>query len=224
VKPQIMTLLFGLAALAHAAAAQDGQRLTASLATDTPNNSVTVQNDRKVPLTVYMEYGDFDRRLGIVPALRTTSLSLPAWAVRGRDRIQLFVHPEGAVNDLATREFSLKPPARIGMLIPASGTMAPAPADAMMEVIPPEEIADATVTVDNSRGKAVTVFAEQGEFDVRLGEVPAHGRVTLRFPKSVVHPNGTLQLFVHPEGGIDLSSETLHVRSGEHLGLRVPVQ
>jgi hypothetical protein len=88
--------------------------------------------------------------------------------------------------------------------------------------IPPEELADATLTVENPRGVAVTVFAEQGDFDVRLGQVPAHGRVTLRFPKSVADVVDSMRIFVHPDGGVDLASETLHVKRGEHLGLRVP--
>lgn len=93
----------------------------------------------------------------------------------------------------------------------------------MMEVIPPEELADATLTVDNPRAEPVTVFADQGPFDVRLGQVPAHSRVTLRFPKSVIAPDESIRIFVHPEGGFDLASETLDVRPAQHLGLRVPL-
>jgi hypothetical protein len=99
-----------------------------------------------------------------------------------------------------------------------------APADTMTAVIPPEELADATLTVDNPRSKPVTVLAEEGEFDVRLGVVPARSSVTLRLPKSVVAPDQTINVFVHPEGGFDLSSQELHVRPGEHLGLRVPLK
>jgi hypothetical protein len=91
-------------------------------------------------------------------------------------------------------------------------------------VIPPEELADATITVDNPRTVPVTVFAEQGLFDVRLGRVPAKGRVTVRFPKSVELGGESIQVFVHPEGSEDLASETLQIRKGEHLGLRVPAR
>ncbi len=222
-KTQMATLVLGLATLASVASGQAAQRLPASVTADTSVNTVTVQNDRKVPVTVYMEYGDFDRRLGVVPALQTATLPLPPWAVEGRESIQLFVHPEGEAEDLATQEFTLEPPARLAMMVPARGNMAPAPADTMMAVIPPEELADATLTVDNPRAKLVTVYAEQGPFDVRLGQVPAHSRATLRFPKSVVLPDQSIQIFVHPEAGIDLGSETMEVRPGEHLGLRVPM-
>jgi hypothetical protein len=228
-KMQVGTLAFGLVALAGRAPAQVAQQMPAAVTTATldntvTDNTVTVQNNRKVPVTVYMEYGQFDRRLGTVAALQTGTVPLPAWAVKGRDRIQLFVHPEGEIDDLGTQELSLQPPGRIGMIVPAWGNR-PAPADTMMAAIPPEELADATLTVDNPRSKPVTIFAEQadGPFDVRLGQVPANSRVTLQFPKSVVFPDETIQIVVHPDGGVDLASETLQVHRGEHLGLRVPL-
>ena len=222
-KTQIGILVLGLATLASAAPAQVQKRLAPTL-TDTSANTVTVQNDRDVPVTVYMEYGQFDRRLGFVPAFQTATLPLPAWAVQGRESIQLFAHPEGEAEDLATQEFSLQPPGRLGMIVPPRGGFPSTPSGTMTAVIPPEELADATLTVDNPRAMAVTVFAEQGPFDVRLGQVPAHSRATLRFPKSVVLPDESIEIFVHPERGFDLSSDMLQVRRGEHLGLRVPLQ
>lgn len=196
------------------------QPLPPSVTIDTMN-AVTVQNDRKVPVTVYLERGQFDQRLGEVPAQRTAVLPIPGWAVREHLAVKIAAHPEGADEDLETQTISLMAPARLGMVIPATGDM-PTPSDTMSEVIPPEELADATLTVDNPRDEAVTVYAEHGLFDVRLGRVPPHGRVTLPFPKSVVLPTNTLEIFVHPDGGFDLASEKLTVKPGAHLGLRVP--
>jgi hypothetical protein len=222
-RTQIATLALGLTTLAGVAQAQNAHRLPRVVTTDTSADAVTVQNNRKVPVTIYMDYGQFDRRLGIVPALQTATLRLPAWAVKGHTRVQLFAHPEGEVSDLETQEFSLKPPGRIGMLVPSQSEMGWSPSDTMTAEIPPEELADATLTVDNPRAVPVTVFADQGPFDVRLGQVPAHSRMTLRFPKSVILPDNSIQVFVHPDGGLDLASEDLEVRRGEHLGLRVPL-
>ena len=218
-KTKTAMLLLGLTTLARIAPAQ---AQTARLAgrPDTAANTVTVQNDRSGPFTIYLEYGRFDRRLGIVPALRTRRLPIPT-ALVGHETVQLFAHPEGAAEDLASQEFELRPPARIGMIVPPNGGFAQN-VHHMRAVIPPEEMADATITIDNPRAVPVTVFAERGEFDVRLGEVPAKSRATLRFPKSVVGPGESIQIFVHPEGGEDLGSTTMQVRQGEHLGLRVP--
>lgn len=218
-------LMLGLATIPRVApsqAAQTAQTAGPAARADTTANTVTVQNDQKVPATVYLEYGEFDRRLGIVPGLQTKTLPLPTTLVRGRETVQLFAHAEGDADDLATQEFELRPPGRVAMRIPSWDDMNKAPADTMSAVIPPEELADATITIDNPRAVPVTVFADQGPFDVRLGRVPAKSRVTLRFPKSVVLADESIQVFVHPEGGEDLSSETLQIRNGEHLGLRVP--
>ena len=222
-KTHTAILMLGLAALAKVAPGQPAHPVPSAPSADTTANTVTVQNDRKVPVTIYLEYGQFDRRLGIVPPLQTRALPLPTTLVRGRETVQLFAHAEGDADDLATQDIQLRPPGEVAMLIPSWDDMNKAPADTMSAIIPPEELGDATITVDNPRAVAVTVFADQGPFDVRLGSAPARSRVTLRFPKSVVLDDESIQVFVHPKGGEDLSTETLQVRKGEHLGLRVPL-
>ena len=186
------------------------------------DNSVTVENDRKVPVTVYMEYGEFDRRLGTVPASSTATLQLPGWAVQSHQTIALFAHPEGEVDDLATQRFTLEAPGQLSMVIPPFGQQPASPADTMSAVIPPEEMADATLTVENPRSTPATVFASRPPFDIRLGTVPARGTATLRFPKSALQPDGSISIVIHPEGGMDLESQTLDVRKGNHLGIRIP--
>lgn len=94
----------------------------------------------------------------------------------------------------------------------------------MSAVIPPDELADATLTVENPRATSVTVFAEEGDFDVRLGQVPAHGSAPLRFPKSALRPDESIQIFVHPDFALDLASDALQAKPGAHLGLRVPMR
>lgn len=221
-RSRMAALALGLATLASVAPAQDTTKLPPTVIADTLN-VLTVQNQRNVPVTVYMEYGRFDRRLGEVQPFDVARLPLPEWAVRSRTRIQLFVHPEGeGGRDLATHHFSLRAPARLALRVPPRGGSEPPPTDTMTEVIPPEQLAEATLTVDNARDKTVTVYAKQGPFDVRLGQVPAGGRETLRFPKSIVHPGEFIQIFVHPDGEMDLASERLKIERGKHLGLRVP--
>jgi hypothetical protein len=220
-RSQITALLLGLGTVASVATAQDPQRLPPTVTADTVN-AVTVHNQRNVPVTVYVEFGQFDRRLGVVQPYDAATLRLPAWAVRGRARVQLFVHPEGEADDLGTQQFALRPPGRLALVVPPRGRMPAASADTMMAIIPAEDLAEATLTVDNPRDRPVTVYAEHGTIDVRLGQVPARGRATLRFPRSVVLPNESIRIFIHPTGGRDLSSELLKIQRGEHLALRVP--
>ena len=221
-RPLVAVLMLGVGLLARVASAQVPQphRLPATITIDTVN-AVTVRNDRKVPVSVYLDVGTLDRRLGVVPARDTRSLSLPGWALKRGLRVQLFVHADGESGFLSTPAFSLEEPMRIALVVPAWGEMAALP-DTMTERLAPDVAADATLTVDNGRDRRLTVYARQGLSDVRLGEVPANGRATLRFPKSVVLPSQSIALFVQPEGGLNRSSPKLEVKRGDHLGLRVP--
>lgn len=222
-KALVLVVSLGMMAVPEVMSAQIPQQLPPAVITDTATNSVTVQNNRQVPVTIYLKSGTFDRRLGVVPPLELRTLPLPAWAAIGFSTVRLVAHPEDEVEDLGTEEFKLRPPGRIGMIVKTrQEVVAPAPKDTLMEILPPEELANATLTVDNPRSVPVTVFAASGLFDVRLGQVPPKQRVTLRFPKSVVSPFRSIQVFVRPQGGADLTSEELKVKEGDHLGLRVP--
>lgn len=219
-RPVLAILALALAPLPRAARAQPPQKLPPVVTTDTVH-AVTVQNHRKVPVTVYMEYGQFDRRLGTVEPFGLTTLRLPGWAVQGRQRVRLLVHPEGEAGDLASATFQLAPPARLALVVPPRGGFPVSP-DTMLEVLPPEDLVETTITVDNPRAVAVTVLAEHGPFAARLGVVPARSRATLRFPRRVVNQAGSVTLIIHPEGGRDLASQSFRVQREAHLGLRVP--
>jgi hypothetical protein len=218
-----VALALAVGAFASVASAQDPQRLPPSKTVDTVN-AVTVRNQRKVPVTVYLEYGRFDRRLGMVPAGSTQTLRLPPTAYSGLERVRFLVHPEGEVTDLASQEFSVPRAAQLSLDVPPWGDMEAAPSDTMMQVIAPEELAETTITVDNPREVPVTVLVRYGKFDARLGQVAARARTTLRFPKASVGARNLVSIVVHPEGGRDLASETLAIRKGQHLGLRVPAR
>jgi hypothetical protein len=217
----MVPLALCVVALSGTLRAQVPAKLPPAVTTDTIRNSVTVQNARKEPVSIYLETGVFDRRLGVVPAMEMKTLPLPDWAVNGTS-VRLFAHLEKAGADLATEQFRLQPPGRIGMVVAATNGAPRGTTDSMMASLEPEELAAATLTVDNQRTVPVTVFAEQGIYSVRLGDVAADSRATLRFPRAVVSPFATVQVFVRPRGGLDLATQSFTVRPGAHIGLRVP--
>lgn len=94
--------------------------------------------------------------------------------------------------------------------------------DAMTAYIPPDERAETTLTVDNERNVPVTIYAEEGDFDHELGQIPAHGESTIVLPGWLTGPGDAVRLFVHPKNGFDLASDLLDIERGEHMGLRVP--
>lgn len=191
------------------AAAQQGGSAWATL---------TVENTRDVPVIAYLQRDVFDIRLGTVAAHSETTLKLPRYLEDG-EAIQVFVHPEGEM-DLATRDLTVHPGESLKILVPTN--------DAGYErVQPPEMIPNpgdgtTTVTVQNDRDRQVTLFLEEGDFDVRIGTIQAHQERTMSLPKFEALDQGTVELFVHPEGGWDLASQTFELKPDAHLFIEVP--
>lgn len=217
-----VTTMFVAAIAPAAVRAQVPRQLPPAVVIDSLANSVTVQNQRKVPVTVYLSTATANRRLGIVAPLSISTLTLPEWMVSGKATVRLLARSEDAGVDLSSDQIKLEPPGRIGMVIPNAEAMIAA-TDTMSVVVAPGDMAEATITVDNPRDVPVTVFAAKGPFDVRLGQVAARSRETLRFPKGLVSPVAAVTIFIRPRAGLDLATNILQVRLGEHLALRVPV-
>jgi hypothetical protein len=179
---------------------------------------ITVNNTRDVPAVVYLQRDVMETRLGTVPAQSTTILNLPTYLQRGEE-IRVFVHPEGGM-DLSTGEEPLRVGETLSIVVPTNNT-------GYVRELPPEVIPNpgdetTTVTVNNLRDARVTVFLESGDFDYRIGTVPATQERTLYLPKSLVEQHESVEIFVHPEGGLDLASETFQMNPGAHMFIRVP--
>lgn len=184
--------------------------------------TVRVQNDKKVPVTVFIDRGEFDVRVGVVGPMQTATLKLPSWVVNGGSDVQLFVQPEGG-NDLESQDFPVHPGVQLGVLVPSGDRLwSSEPAAAKMTaVIPPNELSATTLTVENERPVSVVMYVDQGDFDVRLGTVAANSTATLTLPQWIVSRRESVEIFAHPVNGQDLESTRLDLRKGEHLGLRV---
>lgn len=219
----LTTVLLGLATLSTAASAQSPsqppRRLPTARVTADTANVLAVQNDRGTAVTIYARVGAFDRRLGIVEPGAVRTLPIPGWAVAGETTLRVFARADGEDFDLVTQSLPLRGARRLGLLVPPRGGLAAR--DSLLVTLTGEELAATTLTVNNDRDTPVTVFAEQGTFSVRLGEVKAGTQTTLRVPTSIVTRDHTIRVFVRPAGGLDLATQVIPLRSGEHLGLRV---
>jgi hypothetical protein len=217
-------LAIGLATLSTEAAAQQTTpqpptRLPVARVIGDTMRIVTVQNDRAVPVTVYLERGSLERRLGVVAAGSVGTLSLPAWAVRGRSSVRLLARPESGGFHLATTSFALTGAVRIGLLVPPGAGYASI--DSVPVPLTAEERASTTITIDNPRDRAMTVFAEQGVRLVRLGEVPANTQATLRFPKDLIRRGNDIRVFVRPAGGTEVATRALSLKTGDHIAMEI---
>ncbi len=180
--------------------------------------TVTVDNSRAVPVEVYFQGEFFDTRIGVVTAHSTAVLKLPPYLDDGQT-IQLFVHPESGF-DLASQDLVITPGKNFDVLVPSNdnGYVAPPP----RPTIPDPGLGATTATVKNERDVPVEVFVEHGDFDLRIGTVPPNHESTLAIPKFIAEERQDIDIFVHPEGGFDLSSQTFSLASEPHILITVP--
>jgi len=166
--------------------------------------TITVDNARDVPLVVYLEGSYYDQRLGTVAPHAKSALPLPKFLREG-DAIRVIVHPEGQ-RDLASPEgIHVESAHPLTLYVPRNdlGWVPPAP----KPTIPNPGTDDATLTVDNPRDHAVVVLIEHGEFDTRVGTVPAHAKETFPLPEALTGRKPQVEIFVHAEGGVDMRSD-----------------
>lgn len=202
------TALLVIAPLGHASAQMN----------EGTSPTLTVENERSEPVIMYLEQGEFDTRLGTVPAHETGTLALPP-SLEDGEEIQVFAHPEGGI-DMESHDLIVDRKADLMVLVPDNdvGYMgSPSP----REVPNPGENAT-TVTVENDRAVPVTMFVERGEFDTRIGTVPPGAEETLMVPEWIARENPEAVIYAHPEGENDLGTWRLDMSPGAHLFVKVP--
>ena len=181
---------------------------------------ISVANTRDVPVVVYLDRGEFEARLGTVPAHQKVQMDLPKYVEDG-DEIQIIVHPEGGI-DLSSGDRTVHFGKVMEVLVPENNTgYEPPPPPATIPNPGPETT---TLTVENPRPIPVTVFLEHGEFDTRIGTVPPNKELTLMIPEEVVDQQTEVEVFIHPEGHPDLASQSFELKRGSHLFVKVPVR
>jgi hypothetical protein len=180
-----------------------------------PLATVEVQNNFETRVDVFVESGQFDRRIGSVDALSTAELPLPDWHVRRDEPVQLFVVRGG--EEFQSRPFEVRPGERVGTVVPPREPIS----QPMTARLPREVLSETTLTVENGRNSEVVVYAEEGPFQVRLGKVEPNSTETLEFPESVVTPFNAITVLVAPQGAEELVSRPLELEPGKHLGLEL---
>jgi len=196
-----------------------GSPALAASVKDPARPTVTVDNTRSVPVIVYLEHGDFDIRIGTVPAHSKDVLQLPP-VVAGNESIKFVVHPEGA-RDLLSPDLFVKQGGNVDLYVPTNDVgFVPQPPP---EVIPNPGDNTTTLTVDNPRNQEVVVFIEEGDFDTRIGTVPAKSESTLFLKGLLTRQEQAVRIFVHLENGTDLASHDFELKPEAHLFLKVPL-
>ncbi|MCC6318739.1 MAG: hypothetical protein IT361_13745 [Gemmatimonadaceae bacterium] len=90
--------------------------------------SVLLQNDRTVPVTVYLETGGREIQLGKVGPMATSTLVIPRWLVSYETPLHIFVHPANG-DDQDSGLLEVNTGDRIGVIVPARDVFEPFPLD-----------------------------------------------------------------------------------------------
>jgi len=83
-----------------------------------PGATLTVENSSDRPVDAFIERGPFDARLGTVPAGEERTFAIPESMTRERETIDIFLHVEGAAEDLESATFDLAPDAHLLVKVP----------------------------------------------------------------------------------------------------------
>ena len=180
-------------------------------------STVTVQNDRSVPVDVFVEQGDFDIRLGTVAAEREGVLTVPKYLDRD-ENVRIIVQPKEGL-EMESPYVQLPTTGTLPILVPLNNSgWIPQP----REYIPNPGTNTTTLTVDNQRDQSVDVTVEFGEFDKDLGTVEPDHIHTFDLPKWLARDERDVQVFIHPQKGFDLSSQYVQLKPHAHLEVKVP--
>lgn len=79
--------------------------------------TLTVENPRDHDVSVYVEHGVFDSRIGTVPANQLRTFNMPKSLTWQTEDVQIFIHPKDGL-DLSSQFFALKPGAHIEVKVP----------------------------------------------------------------------------------------------------------
>jgi hypothetical protein len=179
--------------------------------------TVTVQNNRDEPVTVYLDAYPFERKLGRVEALRSATFALPEWSVRGEERVRLLIQPRG---DHTLEAVAMLPDdgERLALMIPSEDDIE-VTTERLATVRWSELMDETTITVVNDRDEASVVFFQSGSLFHRLGRVEGEREITFQVPDDLVGMKG--QVLLVPENGFGMTSVDVVLGDGEHLGVEV---
>jgi hypothetical protein len=180
---------------------------------------VTILNNLTVPVTIFLDYGDFDRRIGIVAPKSSGSLPLPASALEELTTLQLYAKVEKGF-PLETHGFKVTPDMRVGWVVGKDIPSKPA-GDTIKVAVPKPAFASTVLNVTNDRDVMTTLYAEDnGVFSVKLGYVAPHASAKLSVPQYLLSGQ-TLRVVAHPEGGSDLEPQEIQL-AGPEVSYAIP--
>jgi len=187
------------------------------------SSTVTVDNTRAVPVTVYLnqdQTASGNVPLGTVAPHSEATLALPPYLLDG-DEIGIMVHPANG-EDLGVQDLTFQKGKNLDVYVPTTndGYIPPPPP----ATIPNPGKGTTTLTVQNPSNQDLMVSLQHGPFDTRLGVAPAGRETTLVIPAAFTLGDPSIQVFLTPKDGLDLDTSTFTLDHDAHLLVRVPTK
>lgn len=215
----LVVLGMGMSATAQAQETrQPPSRLPATTVTGEAGRRVTVQNDQRTAVTLFIDAGRVDRAIGTVQPGAITSIALPEWALRGQRTVKVVARTDAGSKAIASYSLPVDENRELGVLVPPSEGLPSG--DSIFVTLPTGTAEHATLTVSNERGQPVIVYAEQGLMYVRLGEVAGHRQETLVIPSLLTKSKGAIRVFART-GAAGVATAALRLKQGDHLAVIV---
>jgi hypothetical protein len=137
--------------------------------------TVTVQNNRDEEVTVYLDTTPFEVPLGKIGAMSIGTFALPEWRMRGKEVVELQIHPRGgAMREARVR---LDPDgSHIALTLPNKES------DDVLVVVSSELNTGPSVTIHNHEGEWADVYFTSNIHVQRLGRIEGESVMTFGLP------------------------------------------
>jgi hypothetical protein len=195
------------------------------------NTTLTVQNERNEPVTVFVERvtnpvtGNvaMNARIGEVPASSTATFDIPEWAMNRPEGDLTFVVQVAGGWELTPVELAVQSGDNLGMIVVEQ--------DNLNETLaaPTVDPGQASVTVLNNRAVPVLVLVEVGmggrERPVHLliGTASPEGETTMPIAPDLLGEGiDELRFVLHPLGGSDLPTQVVNLEAEDRIEIIVP--
>jgi hypothetical protein len=154
---------------------------------------ITVQNNRDEAVTIYLDTGPFEQKLGTVEPLTMATLSLP-WTVRGKETVKFLIQPKGEMGLMAEASVRDEVP-RLSLLLDEESKLSVRTA----QVAATTGTSGTMITVENDEDEPADVLVVHGMHEHRLGRVAGESTQTFVLTGHEEGEQGRIVLV--PEGG-----------------------
>ena len=153
---------------------------------------ITVQNNRDEAVTIYLDTGPFEQKLGTIEPLTMATFPLP-WTVRGKETVKFLIQPKGELGLQAQASVREVVP-RFSLMLDEESKLSLRTAQAMTT-----GTSETLITVENDRDEAADVLVVHGMHEHRLGRVAGESTQTFRLTGHEEGEQGRIVLV--PVGG-----------------------